>query len=358
MLPVTFTTLGESALLFGGFVAALFLGSLLVPGPVREGVLLPDGSRQRYKLNGFRLMVLLAACVAGGSWLRLFSLATVYTHFWSLLIVANGFAVTLTAVLYLVGPPALTHSGRVLHDLYYGVEINPTWLGVDLKMFSYRPSLLGLGLVNVSFAVVQYDRHGELSARMALYQLCYLAYLVNYFQFEHGMLYTWDIIAERFGGMLIWGDYVLVPFFYSLPGWFLVDQMEPLSPIVALGLIALYLVGFCLFRGANEQKHRFRTDPHGRIWGRPAEALGGKLLVSGFWGVGRKLNYTGELCMYYAWTLTCGLVSPIPYLLPAWLTVLLSHRAWRDEQRCRAKYGELWEAYCRRARFRMVPFVY
>ena len=35
-----------------------------------------------------------------------------------------------------------------------------------------------------------------------------------------------DVIAERFGWMLIWGDYVLVPFFYSLPGWFLVRNEE------------------------------------------------------------------------------------------------------------------------------------
>jgi delta14-sterol reductase len=48
----------------------------------------------------------------------------------------------------------------------------------------------------------------------------------------------------------------------------------------------------------------------------------------------------------------------VPYLLPLWLTVLLSHRAWRDEKRCRVKYGELWAAYCRRARFRMIPFLY
>ena len=62
--------------------------------------------------------------------------------------------------------------------------------------------------------------------------------------------------------------------------------------------------------------------------------------------------------MYYAWTLLCGFGSPLPYLLPFWLTALLAHRAWRDDKRCRAKYGELWAAYCRLARFRMIPFLY
>src|SRR5213078_1936256 len=121
-----------------------------------------------------------------------------------------------------------------------------------------------------------------------------------YFQFEDGMLFTWDIIAESFGWMLIWGDYVFVPFFYSLPGWFLVNNQEPLAPPAVVAIMVLYAIGFFLFRGANQQKHRFKQNPAARIWGRPADSIEGRLLISGFWGIGRKLNYTGELCMYWA----------------------------------------------------------
>ena len=172
------------------------------------------------------------------------------------------------------------------------------------------------------------------------------------------MLHTWDIIEERFGGMLIWGDYVLVPFFYSIGGWYLVDQMEPLSATAATGLVILYLLGFWMFRGANQQKHSFKRNPGVKIWGRPAETIGGRLLISGFWGIGRKLNYAGELCLYVSWTLLCGFDSWLPYLLPLWLGGLFVHRAWRDEKRCRARYGGLWDEYCRRARFRMIPYLY
>jgi delta14-sterol reductase len=56
--------------------------------------------------------------------------------------------------------------------------------------------------------------------------------------------------------------------------------------------------------------------------------------------------------------MTTGTQSVVPWLLPLWLTGLLAHRALRDERRCRAKYGALWDAYCERARFRMLPFVY
>ncbi|MGH2372029.1 MAG: hypothetical protein ACRDIC_00915 [bacterium] len=74
--------------------------------------------------------------------------------------------------------------------------------------------------------------------------------------------------------------------------------------------------------------------------------------------LGGVAGYTGEICVYLAFALTTGYDSPLPYLLPAWLTALLVHRARRDECRCAAKYGEIWTQSMRRARFRMLPFVY
>jgi delta14-sterol reductase len=46
---------------------------------------------------------------------------------------------------------------------------------------------------------------------MWLYQLFTFVYLANASQTEHGMLYMWDVLEEKFGWMLVWGDYVLVP---------------------------------------------------------------------------------------------------------------------------------------------------
>jgi Delta14-sterol reductase len=354
--------LALAAALFFGFIGALFVGSRLVPGKREQGVPLADGGRVTYTLNGFRLFLTVVAAAAALAILRPSALALVHTHFFSLLVVANVAAFSFSIYLTVRGR-AREGKGRpgafgFIVDCFYGTELNPTMGGVDLKMFSYRPSLIGLGLLNVSFAAAQYQELGYVTTRMWVYQVFYLAYLVNYFQFEYGMIYTWDIIAEKFGWMLVWGDYVLVPFFYSIPGWYLLHDTDPMPTWQVVALAALYVVGFVLFRGSNEQKHQFKADPERPIWGKRPEALGGKLLVSGFWGIGRKLNYTGELSMYIAWSLTTGLGSVVPYLLPLWLVILFSHRAWRDDQRCRAKYGPLWDAYCKRATFRMIPFLY
>ena len=271
---------------------------------------------------------------------------------------ANAFAFALAGWLYWRGARAPGAAPGFWRGYFCGVDAGPVRFGLDLKLFSYRPSLIGLALINASFAVVQWETYGELTLAMALYQAFTFLYVLNYFQFEQGMIHTWDIISERFGWMLVWGDYVLVPFFYCLPGWWLVHAPDPLSPAAAMAIVLLFAFGFWLFRGANQQKHGFKRDPDIRIWGQPALTLDGRLLVSGFWGIGRHLNYTGEICIYLAFALTTGFTSWGPYLLPAWLAGLLWHRSIRDERRCRAKYGELWERYTQRARFSMLPFIH
>jgi Delta14-sterol reductase len=346
------------------FVGALFVASRLVPGTVHEGRPGPDGRRRRYTLNGLRLFLLAALALAAVTAAGLGSPAGIVRRFGDLLVAANLLACIAAVALYVRGRRAQGRAlldgglGGTLRGIVHGVEVNPVWAGVDLKIFSYRPSLIGLALVNVAFAFAQWERHGRLGVPLLLYEVFTLLYVANYFHFEHGMLFTWDVLEERFGWTLVWGDYVLVPFFYSLPGWYLLDRLESPSALAVAGLVLLYAFGFWLFRGANGQKHRFKLDPTAPIWRRPPETLGGRLLVSGFWGWGRKLNYTGELLLYYAWTLPCGLASPIPYLPALWLTVFFPHRAWRDDRRCREKYGPLWTAYCARVRWRMLPFVF
>lgn len=352
-----------AALAVTGFVGALFVASRLVPGPVHAGLAAPERGR-RYTLNGLRLLLLTAGVVAGTTAAGLWSPSVIVDHFAELVVATNVVAVAWAAALYVVGRRAqgrgLLEGGptAVVREYFYGVERNPVWAGVDLKMFAYRPSLIGLGLVNVAFAFAQWERHGRLATPLILFEVFTLLYIANYFHFEHGMLSTWDVLEERFGWALVWGDLVLVPLFYSLPGWYLVDRLVPMSAPAVIGLVAMYALGFWLFRGANQQKHRFKLDPAARIWRRPPETIGGRLLVSGFWGLGRKLNYTGELLLYYAWTLPCGFASPVPYLPALWLTVFFPHRARRDDRRCRAKYGALWTAYCARVRWRMLPFVF
>ncbi|RLU86993.1 hypothetical protein CTZ27_24800 [Streptomyces griseocarneus] len=351
-----------ACVLVPAFVGVLFAGSLLLPGPVRRGPVPEDGGRKSHRLDGLVLFGL-ALIVTVAVWsLRPGALVYVADRSPALFVAANVLAFAASGALYATGRRRCAGAGQgsgattPLRQWFLGTELSPRLAGVDLKLFSYRPSLIGLFLCNISWAAAQYVDRGELGGRMILYQAMVLLYVANYFQFEYGMLHTWDIKAERFGWMLVWGDFVLVPFFYSLPARTLRGADAPLPWWLAALAIPLFAGGFWMFRGANGQKHRFKEDRHTRIWGRPARAIGGRLLVSGFWGIGRKLNYTGELMMYTAWTALCGGRSWLPYTVLFWLAGLFVHRAWRDDRYCREKYGPLWTAYCRTATFRMVPF--
>ncbi|NEO42094.1 MAG: hypothetical protein F6J90_39555 [Moorea sp. SIOASIH] len=370
---VNLSRLLDAIFIFVGFTVTLFAAARFLPGKIYQSRYTEaDGTKKSYKLNGLILFGLVTFLIGISTLLFNWSLAFIHQYFWELLIVANGFALAWTLVLYLGGKQRQdlnsqpNHKelsekislGKLFGDLWLGVELNPTWLGVDLKFFAYQPSLIGLGLLNTSFAYVQYETYGQVSLQMWLFEIFWWTYLASHYYYEECALSMWDIIAERFGFMLIWGDLVLVPFFYSIAGWFLIDKISPLPIAIVIGICLLYCFSLWLFRGANLQKHRFKKDPNAEIWGKPAQSLQGKLLISGWWGVGRKLNYTGEIGVYLAIALTTGTQSIVPYLLPLWLCSLLIHRSWRDEQRCRAKYGKLWETYCDRAQFRMIPFLY
>ncbi len=339
------------------FFAAQYVASLLLPG---ERVDLPDddGGTHVFKFNGLAALILTLVVVGVGQALGWFSLSALYHNFLELFVAANLITLLLAFWLYWRGKDAPGAPSGFMRGFFVGRALNPVWRGMDVKFFSYRPSLIGLALFNLSFAVVQYENHGEITLAMALYQAFTLVYVLNYFQFEQGMIYTWDIMSERFGLMLAWGNLVFVPFFYCIAGWWLVNAPYTLSPVAAVLIALLFAVGFWMFRGANQQKHRFRQDPNITIWGRPVETLDGRLLVSGFWGIGRHLNYTGEICVYTALLLTTGFVAWEPWLLLAWLVGLLAHRSHRDDLRCQAKYGELWDRYKQRARFSMVPYIY
>lgn len=125
-----------------------------------------------------------------------------------------------------------------------------------------------------------------------------------------------------------------------------------------IGVCALYLTGFAIFRGTNSQKHQFKTQPKALIWGRAPVLVRGKLLASGFWGLARHMNYTGDLLIALSFCVPCGFRSSLPYFYFIYLLLLLLHREKRDEERCSLKYRSTWDDYCTQVPYRMIPFVY
>jgi len=125
--------------------------------------------------------------------------------------------------------------------------------------------------------------------------------------------------------------------------------------------VALKVLGYVTFRGSNSQKDAFRRDPNSpkvKHLRTLETARGTKLIVSGWWGVARHINYTGDWLMGLAWCLPTGFATPVTYFYAAYFLALLLHRDMRDYQSCKAKYGKDWDKYCSIVKYSMFPYIY
>ncbi|KAM9986313.1 hypothetical protein ACTFIY_010734 [Dictyostelium cf. discoideum] len=350
----------ESVLIFSSFLIFLGVGSHIVPGKYVKGqpLIYDQTKRLTYKINGLNLFFCLIGFFFFGSYyMKWFEPTLVYDHFGPIFTTVNIFATLLTITLFITGITSGRgkREGNLIHDLFLGVELNPRFAGLDLKFFALRPALMGWIMVNFSLAAQEYKVYGSLSAGMILYQIFTFIYAFDYFYFEECMLSTWDIIAENWGFMLIWGDLVWICFMFAVQPWFLLYNRIHLTPIQMIIISTIFAIGFAVFRISNSQKHQFKTNPKSLIWGKKPETIAGKLLVSGFWGILRKPNYLGDWIVAFSFSFPCLFNTPIVYLYPIYLVVLNSHRQWRDHQKCSKKYGELWKEYCRRVPYVVLP---
>jgi hypothetical protein len=77
------------------------------------------------------------------------------------------------------------------------------------------------------------------------------------------MLTTWDIINEEFGYMLVFGDYVFIPFAFCIQAHFLLTMPDYSNPLpYNITQVILFLIGYYIFRTANSQKNQFKLNPN------------------------------------------------------------------------------------------------
>jgi len=297
-------------------------------------------------------------------------------------------------------------TGNLLYDWFIGRELNPrvtlpVFGEVDIKAWcELRPGMLGWIIMDLAFIMKQYRNFGRVTDSIILITIAQSVYTLDSLYMEPAILTTMDIIQDGFGMMLSFGDLVWVPFTYSIQTRYLSVYPVDLGVKGVLAVLAVQGLGYYIFRATNNEKNRFRTNPEDP---RVAHlkyietASGSRLLISGWWGIARHVNYLGDWFMSWSYVLPTALSGyvirnaaqhPITatqpdafffkdnygkYVVPAeakgwgmiftyffmvYFAVLLVHRERRDEEKCRRKYGKDWDRYVEHVPYRIIPYVY
>ncbi|KAL2162748.1 hypothetical protein VTH06DRAFT_6584 [Thermothelomyces fergusii] len=375
---VTLTPASVAAYLsWVAFQAALYV---LVPGRLHRAPLTPGGRRLLYRLNGFRAWILTVLLAVSASYFGLVDPTLLAKHWASALATAALFASALIAVFSVKARVAPDDKGDTLitghfwYDLFNGGELHPrTGQLFDWKHFnaSRTGGILAWTLIDLSFAALQYQRIGFVTNSMVLAVLFRAIIVAEYFLYEDLFFETLDGAHERFSFYNIYGFAVMMPHLWTLQTQYLTSHPVELStPAVAL-ILVLFAAGWTLNHVANDQKNTSRkTGGKFRIAGRDVETIEAKyqtadgkthrtvLLCSGLWGIVRHANYVGSITYTWASCMTCGTGRILPYAEAILVTGVCIHRCFRDEARCKLKYGAAWDEYCRRVKWRMVPGIF
>ncbi|ODN02551.1 7-dehydrocholesterol reductase [Orchesella cincta] len=261
----------------------------------------------------------------------------------------------------------------ILHEFYRGMELHPRLLGVDVKQLTNcRMGMIMWQLLIVIYLIAGWELHG-FDAGHLVNVLLQTIYIYKFFRWETGYFNTLDITLDRAGYYLCWGCLVWIPAFYTFHSYFFVYHRPGVSIVGAVTLFILGLTSIWFNYDVDRQKELFRTAQKGKtvkIWGENAQAIevsyktadgqprNSKLLISGWWGVARKINYTFELLAAFLWSVEAGFQYGVwPFLYFIFLTVLLIHRVFRDEEKCKTKYGRGWDTYCSKVPYRLLPYL-
>ena len=361
-----------------GIYAAIQLAFMkLLPGKTVYGPKTPNGYTPVYKNNGFFAFLLSIALFWLIGWqLNYFNPVIVYDHLGEILGALNLFSWLFCLLLYFKGiyapsTPDSGSSGNPIFDYYWGTDLYPHIFGVNVKQFTNsRFGMMAWPLLILAFAAKQDQLYG-ISDSMIVSVVLQLIYVGTFFFYESGYFKTMDIQEDRAGYYIVWGVMVWVPSIYTLTAHYLVLHPNHIGITFSAILVVVALLGFFSKTNMNRQRINVRTnDGDYKIWGHKAKIIRARyidnkgedresiLLVDGWWGISRHFHYVGEIIGALCWSLPALFINFMPYFYVVFLTILLFHRAKRDDVKCRTKYGKYWDEYCKEVPYKVIPGVF
>lgn len=256
-----------------------------------------------------------------------------------------------------------------LFKFYRGLKFHPRVAGVDVKQWTNcRFGMIVWQIFILLFAFYSYYTSG-LNIAIWVTVILQTIYIAKFFFWETGYFNTLDITLDRGGYYICWGCLVFVPAFYTFTTYYLANNPANISWKVGLIILLLGLFFIWMNYKVDAEKEAFKANNNVEIWGKPAEYMDvrymkegeekdGKLLTSGWWGKSRHMNYTFEIGLSGCWSAVGYQLGFAPFLYLGYIIALLVHRIYRDEEKCKVKYGKYWDEYCKKVRYRLIPGIY
>jgi delta24(24(1))-sterol reductase len=354
---------------------------MLMPGVYRKGKPLPHlGGRQLdyycSAMWSFYSSIAIALVLHFTGIFKLYTLVDEFGHIMSVAIL-SGFLCSLIAYVSAITRDATVRmTGFPIIDFFLGAELNPRLFGLlDIKMFlEVRIPWFILFFLSLGTCLKQYELYGKPSMEAVFLLFAHYLYANACSKGEHLIITSWDMYYEKLGFMLIFWNMAGVPLSYCHCTLYVAlhNPSEYTWPTWFTVLLTLaYLYVYYIWDTTNSQKNIFRQEESGYVDQRTAfphfkysrienpktitTKLGNKILADGWYGKARKIHYTCDLFFAISWGLITGFNSPFPWFYSVFFAGMIVHRALRDIEKCRAKYGEAWTQYEKQVPYLFIP---
>ena len=251
-----------------------------------------------------------------------------------------------------------------------GLKFHPRLFGVDIKQLTNcRFGMISWQIIITVFAIYYFKNYGFNWAILTTVLLQSI-YIGKFFYWETGYFNTLDITLDRAGYYLCWGCLVFVPSMYTFTTYYLINNKPDISAKTALIIFALGIYFTYKNYEVDYQKELFKKHKENTIlngekveylpvkYMKDGKEVDSKLLLSGHWGDSRHSNYKYEILTAGCWSAVGYQYGIIPFAYFIYIIILLVHRIYRDEKKCKDKYGKYWDTYCDKVKYRLIKNIY
>ncbi|KAK7234423.1 sterol delta7 reductase [Aureococcus anophagefferens] len=334
------------------FLAVFNTLALLIywwPGETKCGPLTATGHLPSTPTTESRTAPLFSGLYAGGAYLGWYDFGVLFDVFGPTVGALNAFGLVFCASSTLkdctpVHEDSGTSGGGFVFDYYWGMELYPRICGVDVKKFvncRFSMTFWQLSAPRATRIVLYYPR--KLDPGLFLAAVSQYVYLVKFFVWEIGYMRSIDIIVDRAGFYETWGASPGCPPPHTLHSRICVTSPSQLSWPAALAIFGVGIAGVGLNYWADNQRMTFREKKGDCLaWGGSPRATSSTRSSSRPRGPGGSSR-------------TRAVNGPLPLFYAVFLTILLIHRAIRDEEKCLKKYGQYYEQYMDIVKYKIIP---